>query len=387
RSFIMLSQSLLDEGRLAYEDPGAPGVELRAFRSLLYPIVLAAAMRVHAGIPGVLVLQALLGIVVVGCIFRVGRDTLGVRYGVVGASIGALYWTSVYFERQILTESLYSGLLVIGVTLALPALRQRSLESHDGRRHNLLALAAGLVLGLAGVTKPAGVLTLSALVATSLVIILIHYRRRGGDRDGATVSPGRLAIVLVGAAIVIGPAVARNQAVLGKPVLLTSGGMNLWTGNEVGTLSDAWVIMRAETAERGEVAMERWFYSDTWNHRAEIASRVPRLFIKKFRGLFAPLSRDIDQLPHRLILPFAFLGLVLARPKQWWPWILVLSVVFTHVALGLVFVAYSRYRMPIDPFLWMLAAAAIVVLWDKGKTGRIVLVGVVGLNLLVRLAQ
>jgi hypothetical protein len=88
-SFMLLSESVLQDGRLAYEDPGAPGVELRSFRSLLYPIFLAASRGAHTGVLGALVLQALLGVVVVACIFRVGRDTLGREYGTVAAWIGA----------------------------------------------------------------------------------------------------------------------------------------------------------------------------------------------------------------------------------------------------------------------------------------------------------
>jgi hypothetical protein len=133
--------------------------------------------------------------------------------------------------------------------------------------------------------------------------------------------------------------------------------------------------------------MDRWFYRDTWNHRGDVLAHAPRLLAHKCFALFAPAAREFPQWPHRLILPFALIGIALTRPRVWYPWLVVCTAVLAHVALGLLFVATPRYRAPIDPFVWLIAAAALVLLWRKGNAGRGAILLIVGLNVVVRLVQ
>jgi len=376
-SFVLLTESILEDGRMAYRDNGSPEVELRAFRSLFYPVFLAAMKWAHLGTTGALVLQALLGLAVVLCMFLLGRLILGEKFAVVTAWIGALYFSSVTFERQILSESLYAPILIIGCTLAIFAFQERD---RYGRRDYLLALCGGVVLGLAAITRPVG-LVAAGFVAGVAFLLALKQMRLGGNR-------GVLALVglfVLGTSVVVGPAIVRNTLVLGKPALSTSGGMNFWMGNHVGTMGDAWRIMGAEVAQRGEIGMDKWFYADTWNHRADILAGLPKLLAQKSWGFFAPVTRELKGLPHRLIFPLALIGLLLARPQRWRPWLLVWSVMVAHIALGLMFVADPRYRSPIDPFTWLLAGAGIVLLWQKGMIGRTTIVALAGLNIAVRL--
>jgi len=66
-------------------------------------------------------------------------------------------------------------------------------------------------------------------------------------------------------------------------------------------------------------------------------------------------------------------------------WAVTAAVFLAHVGLALVFVANARYRSPIDPITWMLAAAAIAWLWRRGSAGRWAIFIIAGLNLAVRL--
>jgi Dolichyl-phosphate-mannose-protein mannosyltransferase len=374
-SFVLLSQSIVHEGRMAYRDPGSPAIELRAFRSLFYPLFLAASECVHAGTAGALIVQALLGIAVVACMFLVARRLLGDEIAAVTAWIGALYFGSIFYERQVLTEALYTPILVIGLTLAIVAFGRRE---GRGRKDYLLATGAGLVFGIAAITRPVGLI---AAVLVTLVVAAAALRLHSTDRRDALYLAAAFASVT---AVVVGSAMLRNFMVLGRFTLSTSGGMNLWMDN-VGSIDAAWKIMAAELAERGEVGMDRWFYADTWAQRGQILAALPELLVRKCLGLLDPMSRDLTALPHRLILPFALAGVLLARPKDWGLWAVTAAVFLAHVGLALVFVANARYRSPIDPITWMLAAAAIAWLWRRGSAGRWTIFIIAGLNLAVRL--
>ena len=383
-SFISLAESFSDTGRLEYEDQGAPGVRLRAFRSLLYPVMLRATGSDADGVTGALILQALLGVVVVATVYVVGRRTLGRETGIVAAAIGAVYWTSIYFERQVLTESIYTFLLVTGVALAMG-------DSDAGRKPAaktaVRIVLSGLVLGLASITRPVG---LAAIAAVALVWVAAYLVARLRGNAGTRSLPRVLALLaclVAGAAIVIAPALYRNHRVLGHPVLLTSGGMNFWAGNGRGTIPQAWQIMGDKIDDYGEVGMDRWFYQDVRAHRDELLRQAPRMALAKVWAFFAPSTRETVYLPLRFLLPFVLLGLIRILPAAGEAAWLLIAVIGSQVLAALVFVPWPRYRAPIDPFLYLLAAAGLVFLWKWGSRGRWTIAALFGVNLLALLVR
>lgn len=366
RSFVSLAVSYANEGRLAYEDQGAPGVPLRAFRSLLYPVFLTATGGASGHVGIALVLQALLGVGVVGCVFLIARRAVGPDAALVAAFIGAVYWTSIYFERQILTESLFTFFLAAGVALALvDAGGTEPLAPRTAAR----VLLAGAVLGLAALTRPVGLAAIGSIAIVWGLALIVSWTRRGAALRSTRVFT-MLVCLLLGAAVVVAPAIVRNARVLGRPALLTSGGMNFWAGNGRGTIQDAWRIMQKKLPEKGEVGMDHWFYRDVWNHRGDLLHAAPHLCAAKIWAFFAPSTHEVQYLPLRFLLPFVLIGALVILPGARWLTWLVLAVILSQLAAGLAFVAWPRYRTPIDPFLYLLAAAGLVYLWKRGRSAR-----------------
>ncbi|MFH1278026.1 MAG: glycosyltransferase family 39 protein [Candidatus Eisenbacteria bacterium] len=364
-SFQAIAKTLVDGGRLGYVDRGIPGFELRAFRSILYPILLALGIVTRTGTAGVLVIQALLGVAVVAAVAGIGRRLYGNTTGLVAAWFGALYWTPVLWERQIMSEALFTPLLVFGVLFSVEAMTKER-----GRR--LRALGGGLLFGLATLVRPAGILAAAVVAAVAFL---------GAGDGGPLLSPGswrkRLvvpAIVLGGLAVVTGPLVIRNAALLGRPVILTSGGHNFWIGNRVGTRAEAWAIMAERLPSMGEVGMDRWFYEDLRARGPELARSAPSLLASKLKITLDPVSRNPVNQPYRWLLPLALAGFLLSRPRHRPADWLVKLVPLSQIALAVVSLPGQRYRSPADPFLWLLAAAAATVLWRDGRRGRTVLV-------------
>jgi len=364
-AFRDLAHGLATTGRLAYVDQGAPGVVLRAFRSLLYPVFLRGLGGVAPGVSAwapVFVVQSLLGVGVIALVADVARQAWGPRVGLVSAWIGALYVTSVYFERQVTSEALFAPLLALAVWLVARA----------GDRP-WPALLSGLAFGLAAWTRPAG-LVAGGFAGLALLAAARLARPRGVARAARPV----LALGL-GVALALAPGVWRNERVLGTATLQTSGGMNFWIGNGRGSVGDAWAVMARELPRRGEVGMDRWFYADTWGQREAIARDLPRALARKAWEFASPLAREAWYLPYRFLWPFALVGVILAARSAWSgpkaarAGLVLAAVLLSQVLLALATVPWARYRFPVEPLLWPLAALALVRLAHGGARGRLAL--------------
>jgi len=351
-AFRDLARSFAATGRLAYVDQGAPGVELFAFRSLLYPLFLAS-MTAGGSFAPALVAQALLGVAIVPLMALLAIRAYGPRVAIATAWIGACYAGTIFNERQIASEALFTPLLVAAAVLA------------SGVRRLPAALFAGVLFGAAALVRPAG---LVAGLAVAAVLALFppesgaKHRRRGASLAAA---------LLAGLGLALAPPMARNAARVGSPVLLTSGGMNFWIGNGRGTVGEAWEVMAREAPRRGELGTDRYFYADMWAHSGEILCGAPRLFASKVAMYFSPLPRGAWNLSWRFLLPLAAIGWWWARtPRDPRAAGLLLAILVSQTALALAAVPWSRYRAPMEPFLWPWAAAACLGLWDDRKVGR-----------------
>ncbi len=388
-AFRDLTRSLIERGRLAYVDQGAPGIELVAFRSLLYPIFLAGFVALGTGFAGALVAQAVLGLGTIALVAFIARHAFGNRVATVTAWIGALYWGSLYFERQITSEALFAPHLALAVWLAVRVVNPHGLALPHGMavprglsvpqalaaahgvpapRGGVLRAAAGAAFGLTALTRPAGLVAGVALAG--------HWTLSG---LGLRIVLG----LLLALSLVLAPALARNHALIGQPAVLTSGGMNFWIGNGRGEVGDAWKIMARTAPTLGERGMDRWFYADTWAHRAEILRRAPRLLADKVYMFVGPFATEGWYLPYRFLLPLVTLGLLWPAARRATDPVAsgVLAVVLaSQVALALATVAWARYRFPIEPLLWPYAAGSIAELVRRGWRGRLALLGIVVLN-------
>jgi len=174
---------------------------------------------------------------------------------------------------------------------------------------------------------------------------------------------------------------ARNVRVLGKPVLLTSGGHNFWLGNVEGmSNTEAWGIMARDLPVMGEIAMDEWFYNDLKLRRGEILARLPELAVFKIRNYVTPFTTRLPVWPYRLLWPLAVLGLLLARPLSGRIYAVFLLVPFSQIVLTMLSQPWERYRYPLEPFLWPCAAAGIVAAWNGGRGRRWLLIAIAGAN-------
>ncbi len=179
----------------------------------LYPYLLGLIFKV-AGHKLLLAyaLQSALGVCSLFLVYMLGRRVFGHRSGLISAALLMLYAPLVFLESKLLTET-----LAVTLNLASILLVMRALDRPAAGRF----LAAGFVLGLSVICRPA------ALIMVALVCVwLLWAGRRHGVRFQAA------ALLLVGVAATILPITVRNT-VVGRDFALisTNAGVVFAQGN------------------------------------------------------------------------------------------------------------------------------------------------------------
>jgi tetratricopeptide (TPR) repeat protein len=304
------------------------------------------------------------------------------RVAATAALAMAAYWILPYFEGELLLEPLLTILLLVAVVLLTAAWRACAVAPRKARRGALREAlrwgAPGVVLGLAAITRPNALLLLPFIAGW-----MLWRRRRGGElRRGAR----EAAFVTLGCFACVAPVTVRNVVRGHDMVLIASqGGLNLWIGNNPG--SDGRTARLPPGGERDfgvswaeresgrplEASEVSRFYSDrALRFVREHPARALELTVLKFRlwwsryeigndeniyfwcGRFAP---DTMRLPVRFAFagPIAILGIAWAIRRRASELALLWGVPLVYMASFLPFFSCARFRMPVVPFLLLLA--------------------------------
>lgn len=387
------------------------------FRAPLYPYLLGVALRLSGG--GLLaarLLQAVYGAVTPVAVYFLGRRIAGRAGGLVSAAIAVAYPLFLYFDNELLIASL----IVLLDALVLIALL-RADEHPSWTRW----LGAGAILGVSAIARP------NVLVFAPFVFLWawMSERWRGeGERPagaGCRVTilrcggPGRtalarFAIFAVGVALVVAPVTFRNYLIGDDFVLVASqGGVNFYIGNNENAdgasavlpeLGEAWEYddaVRIAEREEGRALkpseVSAYWYARGRRFLAGDPGKAAGLYVKKavllldsfelannkdiyYFGAISPVFRALRWLGFGVVAPLAVLGAWAARRKRRE---LTLLVLFTasYSATILLFFVNARYRMPLMPFIIVLAGAGVLWLLERvrARDGRALAGGLLAL--------
>lgn len=367
REYLALAQSVAEGRGVRYPPGHSTGTAQQFGRAPGYPVFLAA---IGAGGPAeatpgrVKVAQSLAGGAAVWMIGLIALACAGPLAGVMAAGIAAVYPPLVWLPAYVLSESLFMP-LALGCVMLLAAARARADAERSPRAGGALAVAAGLVAGIAILVRP-GMLLFLPLVAAWFLL-----RRRW---------PLALA-VCVSALVVVAPWTLRNVREYGRFVpVATEGGVTFWTGNHPlaigeGDLAANPAIKADDLAFRrahqglGPAELESRYYEAAFDQIAANPGWWARLLAKKAFYTVVPVGPSYtlhstryllaSVIPYALLAPIAVLGLVrfarcggAATPLL----LLALSVVLTSLA----FFPQERFRIPvIDPTVIVFASAVL----------------------------
>lgn len=365
-------------------DIAGGGIDSVFFMSPLYPYIVAGVAAL-TGNPElwVRILQALAGAATTWLVFRLGSRTFSRGAGLAAAAVVAAYVPLLYYDGLLLTESLLTLLITAHLFLLLRAFREGMMRDW---------VFAGVLLGLAVVTRATTVIFLPALVVVWLFL-------RGEHRP----APSRIAAYAAAILLVLLPTALHNASTGGVFMPVTSSfGFNLYAGNNetatglysmpepVDIANDPnghhWVERR--TGRDMNAAEVSGYWRDralVWmgQHPGEAAG----LLLRKLLLFFHPA--EIDQLGLSLrfyttqfgaivgipavsfslilVLAAAGIGLALREGRGDWPLLLFLLVFVLSTA---VFFVSGRLRLPIMPLLILYAAHAVVSMTAVIRAGK-----------------
>lgn len=197
-----------------YEDPQVRGTPF--LRPPGYPYFLAGCYRVFGSSPLVLrIVQSVLGMLALGLGFAFSRRWFGGAVALCWLALAGTYWVLIYFETE-----LHAPVLLIPLLWGLVLIVATWTERLSLTR----AALGGLLLGLAALVRP------NALLLAPAILIWAGWvaTRRGELRRIVFVGGG----LLCGMVAALAPATFRNYYVSGEFVLITSNaGINLYIGN------------------------------------------------------------------------------------------------------------------------------------------------------------
>ena len=201
-----------------YSLQAGPPYEPDMFRTPLYPVTLASVYWLIGRAPyAVAILQCVIGSLTCLLTARLARLlTSSRRVGALAGLLVAVYPLSVLYDNCLLTESLFTFLLLLALLLFATGLR-----SEGGLRFWL----CGLALGLSALCKPIGLYVVGIL---SLHLILAP-RSWGGGRLGLRPRLVFTACMCLSLCAVVSPWFARNRLAMGNAGFSTISGPDaLW---------------------------------------------------------------------------------------------------------------------------------------------------------------
>jgi len=336
REYLSLGRNLLHDGSLSFVDPRFDQ-RLFAYRSPGYPAFIA----LMGGSPvAVRLLQAVVDTSTILAVYLLAqRVTRQPGFAIYAAIIVAVDPFLIYFTGLVLSETLFTALLIWGILLLV-------------QRRNM---AAAILLLLAVLVRPSAI-----LLAPILPLFIWPVRLRE--------------LLIVVAVMVIGlfPWAWRNHRVLGEYIwTTTNSGITLYDGfnpSAGGASDQRFITQMPQLQPMNEVERSHYLQRLAHDWIGEHLIALPKLTLTKIARTWSPipLSSEFSRPVYRIIsaaytLPLDVLllmGLFSKSVKRRDKMILLLPAVYFTI-LCICSVGSLRYRMPAAPALAVIAAAGL----------------------------
>jgi hypothetical protein len=372
--------------------PGACGSAGRvwpptAYRPPAYPALLAGVYAATAPLHGdrwtaARIVQALLGTIAAALVGLVAMLLWGRTTGLAALALAAVHLPFAMVGAALVSETLFITFEMGAVVCALLAGRSA---------HPLRWIAAtGVLAGLAWLTRSNGVLLLLPLALAAWSAM----RGRGRGRSAAAA----VGVLLVAAALTIAPWTARNADVFAAfvPVSTETGPTLIGTYNDVARKNPVdpgswWLPRDVPTVRaylvrhRGEPSRDSGLTAKALDYAATHPAYVVRVLVRntlRLADLMPPsdwrqAGVGIDMPPAAGVTASAWFLAVLAlaltgvatgaaRGAPRWLWAIP-ALLFLSVALV---IAGVRFRMPVEPFVVLLAGAGLAELVSRVRATR-----------------
>lgn len=329
------------------------------FHPPLYPYFLAVPYHVFGTLEAAKWVQACFATLLIPAVGLVGIRVFGRRAGLTAAAIATFYPELVWFSVHFWVENVFLVLLWWAF---------ERLFASDANGSRGAAIAAGLLWGLAILARETGLYFLPVAAA--------WMAWRAPRREGAWL---RAALFAATALLTVAPWTYRNFVMFQAVVpVSTAGGLNLFQGNAPLTRQQVYDLYEAV---QGRIEQYRFGQREglrairerqPWWLAEKLREQMPMFWeaesmavIHVKRGAYGPVRPPaavavavVMLAPYLAVLAFFVPGLA----RLGWDRRVLLLVAFLgyynliHVATH----GFNRYRMPVMPIVFLLAASAFV---------------------------
>ena len=362
--YLELARSVLDgKGFVTVDTRYATDQPLLAQRMPGYPLFVAAC---GGNVLAVRLAQAVVDTLTVLATVVLARRWLGNGASLIAGLLLALNPFLAYFSTLVLSETLYTALLMWGLV---------GLARVGGRGGKWWWVGMVLLAGSVYV-RPSGV---GLAVVLALASAFLPGRTPFALRSRWPLPAGMTAVLVVG--IVLLPWAVRNKVVLGELVwTTTNGGITLYDGwnldNTTGGSDQSFVATMPQLGLMNEVERSAYLKGKAVAAVKERPGRAAVLALKKLGRTWSPvpLSREaggalwVVGLAYCVpLFALALVGLLSDLPRSAKALLILPALYFSVVHL--LSVGSLRYRLPCDPQLAILAATGLAALWNA-RRGR-----------------
>jgi len=357
-------------------------------RAPIYPAMLSVLYNAVGPNKAVArLVQVLMGVLIVALIYLLGRRYFGENVGLLAAALSALNPFLMFVSGYMLSENLF----VVVILSALLCLPTPSAFGASLRR----LIAAAVILAVAALTRPTAVALTIWIFAASLLLSQLPWKTR----------LIRLGVVVAVCFVITMPWMIRNARLFNAWVGITTySGVIFFQGNNPKTLDIPHYrggvapipalpryqdLIKLDEHARSKFAfkMGRQFLRHNWR-------AIPKMAWWKFErfwrlksdvglsgirsGWWFDNSTFLGALAARfdagfiyaiVVFPLFVAGIVLTRGR-WRDLVFLYGVVVVHTAIAVVFFGSIRQRVPVEPVIAILAAAALVTIVRRYRGPR-----------------
>lgn len=355
-SYDTIGRRLMTSGTLGDSVQRTPG----------YPVFLAGVHSLFGdGARAVIAVQSLIATVSVFFVFLIGRRLWNEQVGLLGALLAAVDPFQVYFTAKVLTETLFTFLLVLLVYQLV--LLNESDDVAAGR-----SAATGLLLGIITLVRPEALgLALLVVLGTGIQFMLRKNIRKAAVCSG---------ILLTVSLSVLLPWGLRNKGLTGQFILTSSnGGWTLYEGLSTDLSVQGWEAYRqknmypdvqaygldSEIKVRDHFAMKSREYIRS--HPGTFALLAVRKLFKLYRLVpYEVFSRSARLASFLYFAPLLalFIGGMMVTAREWRRMLPVYLPIIFVTAIHMIFTSQVRYRVPLQPLMALFAAYGLLFFWN-----------------------
>ena len=361
-TYYVLADNLLNGVGYRY----GKGLPPTAKRTPGYPLMLAAIFKIFGrNFNAVRGVQCGIDVLTTLLVFTLGVQLFQDKTAAILAALGyAVYPPALLSTKYIMTENLYTFLLVLFVVTCIFAVRSRGLVTYA---------IAGILFGLATLTRP-GVFVLPAVMLIAAVII------RPSTWKG-------FLIMLLALSVTMLPWTVRNKRDLGRPIpTSTLMGANLYKGNHLpsrgacfwSTDSLLSADLRVELRNASEAERDGRLQAEALRMMLDNKGPILLLTLKKIPRLWlnlgyenAPSKKSLAVASlHLGLLGFAVYGYRQVPPGARHLRFIPLTVILVSTVVYLGVAAMVRFIFPLIPVLLPFSAAGFVCMIRRWRGDR-----------------